>query len=259
MAGVAPAGSEETGGEAIGVGSASITFSLVLILALDTTTRAGSAAIVRDGAVLLEHAGDPAITHGQRLPRDLMRLLDEAGVRLADVDVFAVAAGPGSFTGLRVGIATVQGLAVGAGRRVVPVPTLEALARAGRNGVHRVAPWMDAQRGEVFAAIYAADGASVNVEASSESPEGTLARWQPALAGEPLRFVGDGALRYREVVERTAPAAIIVDPLPPLAGFVGIVASESPQRAVLPHAVVPVYVRRSDAELARARRNAERC
>jgi tRNA threonylcarbamoyladenosine biosynthesis protein TsaB len=187
-----------------------------------------------------------------------MRLLDEAGVHLADVDVFAVAAGPGSFTGLRVGIATVQGLAMAAGCRVVPVPTLEALARAGRNGVNRVAPWMDAQRGEVFAAIYAADGALVDIEASSETPERTLDRWSQPLSVEPLRFIGDGALRYREIVERMAPAADIVDPVPPLAGFIGIIASQSPQRAVLPHAVVPIYVRRSDAELARVRRNAER-
>jgi tRNA threonylcarbamoyladenosine biosynthesis protein TsaB len=229
----------------------------VLVLALDTTTRAGSAALVRDGVVLAEHTGDPAITHGQRLPRDLMRLLDEAGVQLADVGVFAVAAGPGSFTGLRVGIATVQGLAMAAGRRVVPVPTLEALARAGRNGANRVAPWMDAQRGEVFAAVYDADGASVDVEASSETPERTLDRWSSQISGEPLRFVGDGAVRYREIILRRTSAADIVDPLPPLAGFIGLIAGQSPRRAVLPHAVVPIYVRRSDAELARVRRNAE--
>jgi tRNA threonylcarbamoyladenosine biosynthesis protein TsaB len=229
----------------------------VLVLALDTTTRAGSAAVVRDGVIVLEQMGDPAITHGQRLPRDLMRLLDDARVELADVDVFAVAAGPGSFTGLRVGIATVQGLAVAAGLRVVPVPTLEALARAGRNGVTRVAPWMDAQRGQVFAAMYAADGVSMEFEASSETPERTLDRWSRSLAVEPLRFVGDGALRYREIVERMAPASVIVDPVPPLAGFIGIIASQAAHRAVLPHAVAPIYVRRSDAELARARRNAE--
>ena len=227
----------------------------MLALALDTTTRSGSAAVVRDGVILLEHTGNPAITHGQRLPRDLMRLLDEAGIRLADVDIFAVAAGPGSFTGLRVGIATAQGLAMAAGRRIVPVPTLEALARAGRNGVSRVAPWMDAQRGEVFAAVYAADGATVEIEASSETPERALDRWPRPLAAEAMQLVGDGALRYREIVERRVPAAVIVDPVPPLAGFIGMIASQCPQRGVLPHAVLPIYVRRSDAELARARRN----
>jgi tRNA threonylcarbamoyladenosine biosynthesis protein TsaB len=223
----------------------------VLILALDTTTRDGSAALVRNGAVLIEQAGDPALTHGQRLPRDLMCVLDGAGVRLADVDLFAVATGPGSFTGLRVGIATMQGLAMAGDRRIVPVSALEALARAGRNGLDQVAAWMDAQRGEVFAAIYAADGSRAS-EASSDAPERTLRRWSNLLASR-IRFIGDGARRYRDVIERLQPSSTIVEPVPPLAGVIGAIACEAPDRAVLPHAVVPLYIRRSDAELARDR------
>lgn len=254
---MAPAGSEDTGGEDIGgLGHASITFSVVLILALDTTTRAGSAAIVRDGVVLLEHTGDPALTHGQRLPRDLMRLLDDAGVQLAEVDLLAVAAGPGSFTGLRVGIATVQGLAMAGERRVVAVPTLEALARAGRNGADAVAPWMDAQRGEVFAAVYEPDGRSLRLAASSEKPQATLARWEERLADAPLRFIGDGAVRYRDVIHRMRPASVILEDASPLAGIIGLIAGDEPHRAAEPHAVVPIYIRRSDAELARDSRGA---
>jgi tRNA threonylcarbamoyladenosine biosynthesis protein TsaB len=226
----------------------------MLVLALDTTTRAGSAALVRDGAVLVEHTGDPALTHGQRLPRDLMRLLDDAGTQLADVDLFAVAAGPGSFTGLRVGIATVQGLAMAGNRRVVPVSTLEALARAGENGIDRVAPWMDAQRGEVFAAVYAPDGRSLHVEPSSEKPETTLERWAELMPDLRLRFNGDGAVRYRGVIERLRPSSVILDSVPALAGFIGAIACDEPSRAALPHALVPIYIRRSDAELARDRR-----
>ncbi len=222
----------------------------MLVLALDTTTRAGSAALVRDGAVLVEQPGDPARTHGQRLPLDLMRLLDRAGARLDDVDLFAVAAGPGSFTGLRVGIATVQGLAMAGNRRVVPVSALEALARAGGNGVDPVAAWMDAQRGEVFAALYAPDGASLLIDPSSEPPERTIGRWLPNLTGRE-RFIGDGASRYRGVI----PSSLtVVEPVPPLAGFIGTIACDHPDRAVVPHAVVPIYVRRSDAELARERK-----
>ena len=133
----------------------------MIILALDTTTRAGSAAVLRDGVVLAELSGDPALTHGQRLPGELMRVLAQADVRIEDVDLFAVAAGPGSFTGLRVGIATVQGLAMARSRRVVPVSTLDALAWAAANAAgaaanadRRIAAWMDAQRGDVFAALY---------------------------------------------------------------------------------------------------------
>src|SRR5688572_23937355 len=100
----------------------------MVILALDTSTRTGSCAVLRGDAVLAELPGDAARSHGERLPADLMTVLDRAGVALHAVDVFAVATGPGSFTGLRVGIATMQGLALAASRPLVGVSALDALA-----------------------------------------------------------------------------------------------------------------------------------
>src|SRR4051812_17699354 len=110
----------------------------MIILALDTTTRAGSTAVLRNDVVLAERTGDPALTHGERLPRELIRVLDAAAIRIDDVELFAVAAGPGSFTGLRVGIATMQGLAMARARRIVPVSTLDALARSAANAQHPI-------------------------------------------------------------------------------------------------------------------------
>ena len=231
----------------------------MLILSLDTTTRAGSAALVRDGVVVGEHTGDPTLTHGQRLPTELMRLLDTANVSLAEVDLFAVAAGPGSFTGLRVGIATIQGLAVAGGRRVVPVSALQALARAARDSAPVddvwLAPWMDAQRGEVFATVYERDAHTLVVEPTSATAAATLAAWAPLTRNRTLRFIGDGAVRYRDTIEAQGGArASIVDTVPSLAGIIGQIATERADTAVLPHAIVPIYIRRPDAELARARR-----
>src|SRR3954447_23532806 len=140
------------------------------ILALDTSTAAGSAALAEDGRVTIARAGDGSRTHGERLPMELMALLDEARLTLADIDRFAVAIGPGSFTGLRVGIATIQGLAVAKNALVVPVSTLEALAWRARSSKTAVAAWIDAHRGEVFASLLAPDGATV-VPPSSLSPE----------------------------------------------------------------------------------------
>jgi tRNA threonylcarbamoyladenosine biosynthesis protein TsaB len=229
----------------------------MLVLALDTTTRGGSAAILRNAVVIAERVGDPERTHGERLPTELIRVLDEAGVRIDDVDLFAVAAGPGSFTGLRVGIATAQGLAMARGRRVVPVSTLDALARAGTNAHRPIAAWMDAQREEIFAALYAPDGRDVLIAAQSARPGDVLDAWGAAGVHEAV-FVGDGAVRYRDVIlSRTGEGATIVPP-PPLAGLIGQIAAADPSRAVLPHAVVPIYVRKSDAELARARRTGGR-
>ena len=102
------------------------------VLALDTTTAAGSVAIVDDERVLIEEVGDPTRSHAERLPTTFSARSSAAGLTLADIDVFAIAAGPGTFTGLRIGIATIQGLAFVSGKRVVPVSALMALA--GRSG-----------------------------------------------------------------------------------------------------------------------------
>lgn len=228
----------------------------MLVLALDTTTRAGSVAVVDDGGVRSLIVGDASVTHGARLPTDLMRALDEAGVPLASLDLLAVAAGPGSFTGLRVGISAMQGLAMATDRRIVPVSALEALAVAGANDRSLVAAWMDAQRGEVFAALFDPSGWRVTIAPSSLPPGATLEAWRDAMRRRDVRFVGDGAVRYADLIrERLRADVEVVDP-PALAPVVGRLAVEAPNRAVSPHAVVPIYIRRPDAELARAGRRA---
>src|SRR5687768_4095576 len=129
----------------------------MLVLALDTTTRTGSCALARDGRVLREEASDAERGHAERLPGDLASLLEHAGVELREVDAFAVATGPGSFTGLRIGIATMQGLAVAMGKPLIGVSAFDALATmAGESTPHggRIATWIDAWRGEVYAALY---------------------------------------------------------------------------------------------------------
>ena len=221
----------------------------MLILALDTTTRAGSLAIVRDGAPVVEIVGDATLTHGQRLPADVARACERAGVALRDVDLFAVAAGPGSFTGLRVGIAAIQGLAFALQRHVVPVSTLEAIAETPRASGARVAAWMDAQRHEVFAAIPG------EFEPTSGSPEDVLAAWLSETDLRGIEFHGDGAVRYASRIHHVLGDYVrVAASVPPLAAAIGAIANRQPERAVLPHAIVPIYVRRSDAELARDRR-----
>ena len=247
----------------------------MLILALDTSSAAGSAAIVRDGGLVVERAGDGTRTHGERLPRELMALLQDAGATLADVDRFAVVTGPGSFTGLRVGIATIQGLALARRKLVTPVSAFEASMRAsdlgprasdlgprtsdlGRRTSDLGAVWIDAHRGEVFATLYDASGRTAIEPPTSLPPDATLERWKPHVEpGARVRFIGDGALRYAEVIRaRLGDRAVLPDGIPLLAGAAALIAAASPARAVTPHAIVPIYVRRSDAELARDRARA---
>src|SRR5688572_16616032 len=127
------------------------------VLALDSTTRARSVALVQDDRVIAEDVGDPSRSHAERLPDDLTALLRRANVTLDAIDVLAVAAGPGSFTGLRIGIATMQGLAFAGRRPLLAVSALEALATVAARTLSAgtvVGVWMDAHRHEVFSALY---------------------------------------------------------------------------------------------------------
>jgi tRNA threonylcarbamoyladenosine biosynthesis protein TsaB len=261
----------------------------MLVLALDTTTRQGSVALARDGSLLAVAAGDAGVNHGARLPGDLARVLDAQGLRMTDVDLFAVAAGPGSFTGLRIGIATMQGLALGNGKPLAGVSALDAifdslhslsppasapqsgatarLAEARRTATDderrrqpsglspagEVGVWMDAGRGQVFSAVY--NNGDDRESALVDKPDAILTRWASARS-VPRVYAGDGAIAYADLIRAAVPGALIVDPVPPLAPSVARLA-EAHVRAhgpAAPDAVRPVYIRRPDVELARERK-----
>lgn len=237
----------------------------MLVLALDTTTRTGSIAVARDGRLLHLHEGDGSRPHAERLPGDLLASLGRAGVALPDVDVFAVAIGPGSFTGLRIGIAAIQGCAFATGRPVVGVSALEAVAQAaathGLATGGRLGVWMDAQRHEVFSALYdlvaGENGTALQVvEAPAVGlPAETAARWHGLLDGTWCPVAGDGAVHYASVLAQAAGVPVTTLEPPPLAPAIALLAGRRAGRGegTLPHAIRPLYVRRSDAELARDR------
>ena len=225
------------------------------VLALDTTTRAGSVAVLDDGRVVAACQGDGTRTHAERLPGEIMQVLADASLTTADIDLFAVAAGPGSFTGLRIGIAAIQGVASVHRRPVAPISVLRALAEAAADerpaGV-RVGAWMDGRRHEVFTALYdivepASSGHAAVLQEVEDPrvglPAATLARWVEL--GAPAIICGDGAVLYANQVSAYAQ----VMPPPPLAAAIGRLARISPSGP--PAAVQPLYVRRTDVELAR--------
>lgn len=228
----------------------------MLILALDTTTSAGSCALVRDGGVVREDASDRSRPHAARLPGELAGLLEATGVPLQQIDAFAVGTGPGSFTGLRVGIATMQGLAVAIGRPLFGVSALDALARMAHGGSAAprptsVATWVDAWRGEVYAALYR-DGREVDPPTVAR-PDALLAR----LTGRTTLFTGDGASACAAQIRAAlGDHARFTEPIAPLlAGTIGALAAAAFAGGARPDpdAIRPLYVRRSDAELARDR------
>ena len=241
----------------------------MIVLALDTSVREGSAALVDDDRVVAERAGDPSRTHAERLPGECLTLLAAHRVSLSSVELFAVASGPGSFTGLRVGIAAMQGFAAVTGRPIVGVPVLEALGHlgsAGRAPGSLVAVWMDAHRHDVFAVLYRVMPAALfepehlaEVEPPAVgTPSALLNAWRPSLAGEPVVWIGDGATAAADAIARSLPAAPIL-PHPLAAGAIGRLAIARARRGEAggPATVQPVYLRRPDAEIDRDRRAAE--
>ena len=258
----------------------------MVILALDTTTPTGSVALVRDGSLLVSHIGDPTRTHGERLPGDVIAVLQKHGMTVGDVDVYAVCSGPGSFTGLRVGLATIQALALANNRAVVAVPTLEALsyaAIAASTGAERtdcVGGWMGAHRGEVFAALY---GMPPTVRPETQSlgpdavgsypplverigpivgvPEMIVERWAADLERRTVTVIGDAVQASRALLEaHLGDRLCLVENVVELAPILAWVAAARGRNnaTAAPHAIRPVYVRRPDAELPREQRRVGR-
>jgi tRNA threonylcarbamoyladenosine biosynthesis protein TsaB len=228
----------------------------VIVLALDTSTARGSCAVAGRDDRVVEQAGDSARSHVIRLPGELMALLESAHLSLDEIEAYAVATGPGSFTGLRVGIATMQGLAFAAGKPLVGVSAFDALAvlagaaAAGGADSGVVATWIDAWRGEVYAAVYE-DGQPIEPP-SVEPPRAILER----LRGRRLSFIGDGAATHAaEIVAALGTRATLCAPAAPLlAGTIARLAVGALRggHRPPPHAIRPLYVRRPDAELARS-------
>src|SRR5262250_2332144 len=134
------------------------------LLAVESATLSGGAALLDGDRLLGEITLNIAITHSERLLAAVDRLLGDCGMAPADLEGLAVSVGPGSFTGLRVGLATVKGLAMAPDLPVAPVPTLDALAARLPFADAPVCPILDARKGEVYLSLYRWDGAAMSRE-----------------------------------------------------------------------------------------------
>lgn len=215
-------------------------------LAVDTTTPRGSVAVVEGDDVAAELRLRSEVGHSDRLLPAVDFLLRGLGLSPADIEGYAVATGPGSFTGLRVGISTVQGLALASGRPCLGVPALDALAWRLRGTAAHLVAMMDAYRGEVFGAVYDAQ-AALKGERLVLAPEAFL-----ACVPEEAAFLGDGALRYRDLILAARPRAAFPERSLFLAGTIGrmavprLVAGEGgPPDALRPFYLRPVDIRKA--------------
>lgn len=228
-----------------------------MILALDTTTRGGSVAVVDDDRVRALVPGDASRTHGERLPGEIARALESAGVARSEIDLLAVATGPGAFTGLRIGLAAIQGLAMTLNKPVIGVSALDALAdQASGMSADVIVPWMDAQRGDVFGTVVDARTLAMLEPPTAASPEALITTWRSHFDDRHVVFIGDAARRDAAVIARLARGTWDTRAPDPLAPHIAALGRARAARgeAGPPHALEPIYVRRPDAEIERERR-----
>ncbi len=163
----------------------------MIVLALDSTATVATAALVKDGEVLAAETQNCGRTHSETLLPIIERLYQTAGLSPKDTDLFACAAGPGSFTGVRIGTALIKGMAFG-GKDCIGVSTLEALAENLSDQEGIISPVMDARRGQVYNALFRAhDGKLTRL---SKDRVIMLSELETELSSydEPICFVGDG-------------------------------------------------------------------
>ena len=168
----------------------------MLILALDSTSLSGSAALCEDDRLIASFTVNTGNTHSETLLPMVEEVLKVSGHTPADVDLFACTVGPGSFTGVRIGAATIKGLAFGKGRPCIGVSVMEALAEGCPLPAGILCPVMNARRGQVYNALFACRGGfSVRLCDDRALPVTELAAElnSPAYAGETVYLVGDGA------------------------------------------------------------------
>ncbi|MEZ4600477.1 MAG: tRNA (adenosine(37)-N6)-threonylcarbamoyltransferase complex dimerization subunit type 1 TsaB [Syntrophotaleaceae bacterium] len=221
------------------------------LLSIDTSTPAGSIAVSRGDQLLGELLVNSPATHTDRLLLSMERLLQDVAIDLGEIDAFAVAVGPGSFTGLRVGVATAKGLALATGKPVIGVSSLQSLAAQIPFCRYPVCAMMDARKKEVYGGLYRWEGGLPALQGREVvlPPEKMLEQ----LDGEVL-FVGNGSAVYRTMIVRRlgqrahfAPWCLDL----PRASTLSTLALSAYRngRTLSALELLPTYIRPSEAEL----------
>jgi len=228
------------------------------IMAIETSTMLGGVAITDNlSGLIAEIRFNVKSTHSERLMTGIDHILKHAGLKLSDIDVFAVASGPGSFTGLRIGLSTVKGFSYATGKPIVSVPTLEALAWNFPYCRYLVCTMLDARKKEVYAALFKwNDEVPVRLINEVSAKVSLLLEDSRFFSGEKIIFTGEGALLYKDkIIEVMREKAIFATsekmvPAPANIAAIGIKKAMEGEFSE-PVSLVPFYLRRSEAEIKR--------
>jgi tRNA threonylcarbamoyladenosine biosynthesis protein TsaB len=214
---------------------------------VDTSSERGSVCLAEDREILGEVRLRRSVQHSDRLFHSVDLLFRYVDFNLSDVDLFVAARGPGSFTGLRVGLTAMQAFASAHGKSGAGVSTLEAVAWKCGMRQHWIAPVIDARRGEVYGGVYRRERSDLLIEVRPPEvmpPD----QWFASLPDSEILFCGDGAIRYKEFIARPKWSFVEVD-LYLASALVELALLD--KRAPLS----PLYVRRTEAELKRERQH----
>ena len=226
----------------------------MFILGVETATRVGSVAVVSEDGLIGEYTLNLSITHSERLLPSIDQLLKSIDIHFSNIDGLAVSLGPGSFTGLRIGISTIKGLSLASDKPVAGIPTLDALAQNYPGPENVICPMLDARKKEVFTAIYFRDQSKQLKKTTSYqaiSPKELLKKFN---VNEKVAFLGDGSHIYRPLIEEVLSSRAVFAPLHlshPRAATVAFLGLEEIKRGnkIEVTKLSPIYVRPSEAEL----------
>ncbi len=229
------------------------------ILAIDSSSLVASCAIIEDDVLSAEYTVCHEKTHSQTLMPMISEIFSMTGLAPSDIDAVAVASGPGSFTGLRIGGAAAKGFAASIEKPVIPVPTLEAMAMNLFGSSDLVVPMMDARRNETYSGIYTFKGGEIEVLADQNAgPVRDLINRLNEME-RPVIFLGDGVPVFRQILDEEIKVSHIYAPAGlnrQRAACVGALASvyHKKGRFVSAGDFTPDYLRVSQAERERAER-----
>ena len=229
------------------------------ILAIDSSAQVASVALVSEGAVLAEYSVDYKKTHSQTLMPQISEILRMTETDPSEITAIAAAAGPGSFTGLRIGAATVKGLAMVWNVPIVPVSTVAALACNLEGTEYAVCPLMDARRQQVYTGCYGFDGSTVVEYMPDACAEIASVIASINALGRKVVFLGDAAELYAERLSKELTVPFSIAPIhlrKQRAASVGWLALSlyNQGKTVSAEEFVPTYLRISQAEREREAR-----
>lgn len=223
----------------------------MIVLGVDTSTEIGSVGLLKDGSALSELTLNISVTHSERLLSSIDSLLTECGIGIKDVGLMAYAKGPGSFTGLRIGLATIKGLSFSSGAKIAGVSSLKVLARNAMYSSYEICPMIDARKEEVYCAKFDGSKGVLRIIGKERalSPEDAL----KGIRKKTL-FFGTGARLYKDMIRKRLKGFAVIAPKEydiPRGINVALLGLESYKKGVFEdlESAVPGYLRRSEAEL----------